>query len=403
MRFSPKILLVLALLLNGCAATAQKAEEIPRETAEAAFLPKAADNEIVAVYEKFELFYETDTPTRNFAELEQENPMLGAYIQSNRAYSSIGDFESRTGADYAVYSYNMRLNDPYPAEFVLSCLSLGKIPSITIYPPEEGDIYDKATLKRLSASFGDYKTPMFVQFYPLSTYFDSGEYINFFRMAKQTFAKAAPEAVFVWSAYFKDINGAADFYPGDTYVDWLGLSVYCGYGDFPDITKTLTDFCESFPNKPVMLTELAVSHYDTSDNLYKTAEAAGFLTSLFAAIRDEFTRVKAVIYADVNLIEIGGTADYTISGEEALLSAFALYPSKAMVNAEKSRFFALYDGADILLPEYALSGELNFDGGALSALESVTVNYKKYYSARELSRLGRYYEVDFNEKTIFIR
>ncbi len=93
-------------------------------------------------------------------------------------------------------------------------------------------------------------------------------------------------------------NTMQQFYPGDDYVDWLGLSVYGQL--FPDDEKwsefenmmqaPYEELCKLNPTKPVMVVEWGVGEYP------EHGSKADWLTEGFEQMRTTCPRVRAAVY-----------------------------------------------------------------------------------------------------------
>lgn len=91
-------------------------------------------------------------------------------------------------------------------------------------------------------------------------------------------------------------NRMANYYPGASYVDWLGLSVYGkmsraeGWADFDTMmTEPYTDICKLDPTKPVFLAEWGVGEFPPGDK-------AGFIAKAFRQMPDKYPRVRLAVY-----------------------------------------------------------------------------------------------------------
>jgi cellulose synthase (UDP-forming) len=95
---------------------------------------------------------------------------------------------------------------------------------------------------------------------------DGPAYIQAFRYFVDKCRVLAPNALFVWSP--KGEEGAESYYPGDAYVDYVGLSIYAAqefeiarYGKSRSAIESLSEQYArvSATNKPVMIAELGVA------------------------------------------------------------------------------------------------------------------------------------------------
>lgn len=101
-----------------------------------------------------------------------------------------------------------------------------------------------------------------------------------------------------YSDPFAPWNAFAQFYPGDNYVDWLGLSVYGQqYPDDPKweefdsmMESPYEEICRLSPTKPVMLAEWGVGEFPDS------GDKADWIAEGFEQMRTECPRLHAAVY-----------------------------------------------------------------------------------------------------------
>ncbi len=136
------------------------------------------------------------------------------------------------------------------------------------------------------------------------------------------------------------------YYPGDAYVDWIGVSSYKdggpGYGSsfvytdtahvddaFPSsgiynndpitVLQDLNEFARAH-NKPMMISECGMGHYDKSTGADQTAWAASQLTKFYSYIPMVYPQVKAMFYFDIDLAAAHHT--YALSNNGTMLSTY---------------------------------------------------------------------------------
>ena len=100
-----------------------------------------------------------------------------------------------------------------------------------------------------------------------------------------------------YSEPYEPWNMLEQFYPGDGYVDWLGLSVYGQmypderWATFEDmIDKPYEEICRLNATKPVMVTEWGVGEFPAKGNKGQWIDEA------FARMQKDLPRVKAAVY-----------------------------------------------------------------------------------------------------------
>ncbi len=145
---------------------------------------------------------------------------------------------------------------------------------------------------------------------------------------------------FVWAVNFVSIptatwNSAASYYPGDAYVDWVGIDLYnncslpyCTVTHANDPASWISPIYQAYgANKPLMLAETGGlrenDNVSQSQSLCPSADANGnnqaqFITSLFNAIEGQFPQVRALFWWD----HADATGDYRLCPGGAGLSTY---------------------------------------------------------------------------------
>ncbi len=156
------------------------------------------------------------------------------------------------------------------------------------------------------------------------------EFIGAYNYIGAMARKLAPNVELVWSPNFVGSWGSnpADYYPDDSYVDWVGLSLYYNYdssstkinwlefshgGRFSDPIANAECVIEiaRAKNKPVAVTEGGASKTDGDGE----AGAAAKTAKEFSTLTMVYPEVKSIIHFDMEM----RNNDYTLNG--SLLSA----------------------------------------------------------------------------------
>jgi endoglucanase len=111
------------------------------------------------------------------------------------------------------------------------------------------------------------------------------------------------------------------YYPGDHYVDWVGVSGYnwgraSSFGrwrSFENLDRSVLAYLKS-KYKPVMITEIA--------SVEKGGDKPAWLTDMFRRIRTAHPEVRAVIYYDARQSQDGSTQDWRINSTTRSLTAY---------------------------------------------------------------------------------
>lgn len=263
---------------------------------------------------------------------------LGAYILSDKNVDfNIKNFEALTDKEHCNYIFHLKLGQELPIMWLMECISEQKTPCIIIEEQDSYSSFDLEFLEKTALSFGKYKIPMFVVFYPepQKNNYNSEDYKKFFVQARNAFKKYSPSTAFVWSVDLDDVYDSSFFYPGNEYTDWVGFSTYL-YSDeqekYNDILNSLDYFYYNYQeDKPIMITEFAVSHYSSGEDKYYIDEASEELKYFYNLILKNYPRIKAVNYMDFNNFDIAPKnalkEDFTITDSAKILKNY-----KAAVN-----------------------------------------------------------------------
>jgi len=133
----------------------------------------------------------------------------------------------------------------------------------------------------------------------------------------------ATNAVWIWNPNNDNLpayrwNDAPLYYPGDQYVDWVGLTAYnLGTGQDGSAWRSFTDAFgpayasdqRLFPTKPLIITEFASND--------QGGDKAAWIQDMFAAL-PQFPAIRYAVWWDANQ----GALDYALNQPPAALDAF---------------------------------------------------------------------------------
>lgn len=173
---------------------------------------------------------------------------------------------------------------------------------------------------------------------------DPAQFQQAFRMVADIFHSQAPNAAMVWSvnsvsSWDIEMN---DYYPGDEYVDWVGVSLYCRKyflgrndwsdeekfnevvfqsGNSADPVKALDEVIRKYGDrKPIMLAESGASHYTNTLGEDSTAWAVTYLKKIYEYIPRVYPQVKAIFYFDKTIPS--ESFDYALSSNSTLAAEY---------------------------------------------------------------------------------
>ncbi|WP_185956479.1 glycosyltransferase family 2 protein [Changchengzhania lutea] len=138
----------------------------------------------------------------------------------------------------------------------------------------------------------------------------------------------AHNVIWIWNPWKPE--HVSSFYPGEEYVDWIGVNIL-NYGilnqdgqwhEFEDIYKPFHEEFKKLPKTPIIISE-----FGSLKN--KGHSQTKWLNNAFTAIQDKFKDIKSVIYFNSDLdnnlplyVQNNQNLDWSISSKSTLRSAF---------------------------------------------------------------------------------
>jgi len=151
---------------------------------------------------------------------------------------------------------------------------------------------------------------------------DPNEFKNAFIKVADLARSMAPNAAIVWSPNHVGAWGSSveEFYPGDFYVDWIGMSLYTnsevkgddrysddsmyfGRGAFSDpilSAREVAEFAEEH-SKPVIVTEGGTGIISNLTNENLELDAGAKISKVYSSLNMVYPNIKAIIYFDTDL------------------------------------------------------------------------------------------------------
>lgn len=225
-------------------------------------------------------------------------------------------------------------------EFALNC------------PNKSNDIRSirnkESYLKEISDMLNKYKNvPVYLRFAAefdiWDSYPDAESFKSAFRYVSDYFKGRNSNVAMVWSP--NQVSNANinvdDYYPGDEYVDWVGISSYAApyflgdryqsdenmlsfrAGMYSNPVLAIKKFVEKYGNrKPIMISECGCTHKLVTSGENFTSFAMQRLREYFAYIPMVYPQVKLIAYFDNYVNNSGETNDYRLSTNSQLQDEF---------------------------------------------------------------------------------
>jgi len=292
-----------------------------------------------------------------------EGVYLGAYIRSNRyPLSNIEVFEELVGRRHALFTHKMELGDPFPEEWILECIALQRTPNIILTHGNEISPFETHKLVETAKQFGSFRTPMLLHFFPHQRQhgYNPEQYIDFFRLARKVFAEHAPNIAFVFTISEHDILDSYLFYPGDDYVDWVGIDIFKNISENgnPFTENTLSRLNAFYhthsQNKPIIISGFGVSHFSTMNHIYHPVLAGEAIENFYRTILINYPRVKAIVYMDINSIaaptNMHNRDNFSITADSTVLNFY-----RNVIQNDLFLSYVEFDAGGDIIPQFVKS------------------------------------------------
>lgn len=275
----------------------------------------------------------------------EQGVYLGAYVlQDQSIHGSMETFNELTGRRHASFFKYVGYGEPYPKEWVEQVVSAGAFPQIALEPNGGLEqVRDDEYLRQFADEAGKAGVPVFLRFASemngtWTAYSgDPKAYIETWRLVHDVFEQRASNVAMVWTVLNVPEKPIRDYYPGDHYVDWVGLNMYSVKYHDNDMKKradqedplAMLDYVynQFSRNKPIQISEFGATHYNVTDGRQDNGFAADKIARLYEQLEYYYPRLKAVYYFDVNnLTEYNQQRkinDYSITQEPELLDAYS--------------------------------------------------------------------------------
>ena len=308
-------------------------------------------NSSVQMYAK--TYNEAYKTRKDFSEMyEPANGLyVGAYAEGDRAvhdpYSMnkfyMNEFPALVGRDMSAYLLYMPSTTPlsnYQSHIDIAkqknkIIQLA-IEPVNLYQTQPNDAtYVKLAqdmeasgakfLMRFACEMNDTSCPWYTTDYNL--------YIEKFRIVADIFHTYAPSVPVVWSPNFYPANNMHLYYPGDAYVDYVGISSYMNHQPETDPlgqgvdrnrwSEQLDTICSLYAHKkPIIISEGGASYIDYTTWADITPFASTQLYDFFTYLPIKYPSVKAVFLFDQDKNSNNGCYRFSLSNNAQYLDAF---------------------------------------------------------------------------------
>lgn len=265
---------------------------------------------------------------------------IGAYVElDNNIAGEIGAFEQLAGKKHATYFKYVGYGQPFPYKWVKELQSKQAVPHIAWEPNEGlGPVKDDEYLHGWAQAAAHAGGPIFLRYASemngnwMAYSGDSDLYKAKWQLVYRVMHEEAPNVVMIWCPYATPRATIPLYYPGDEYVDWVGVNFYSVYHEDGDPTKPPSDDPRDLLRyvydlfayrKPIAICEYAATHYCVATKTQVVDFCLDNMTKLYESLPTQFPRVRMINWFSVDT-ERDHLADnnYSVTDEPRVLEAY---------------------------------------------------------------------------------
>ena len=254
-------------------------------------------------------------------------------------------FAEITGRGHAIYFDYLHYGQRFPAAWAKRAAAVGAAIQIA-YEPNRGlgEVADNDYLQTFARDAAAAGTPVFLRFASEM----NGDWTAWsvsperFKAAWRTVAgvmkRLAPNVAMVWAPNAIPESNITSFYPGDEWVDWVGVNFYAVHHHDNDIKRPAeredpSDLARYVyrtysPRKPIMVCETAATHFCRACGQDVTEFCRDRIGQLYAALPRRYPRLKAICWYDINNLSNQGaraerrTNNFSLTENERVVEAY---------------------------------------------------------------------------------
>lgn len=286
-----------------------------------------------------------------------------------------------SGRKHALFFDYFGYNEPFPARWAAEVKDLGGALQVA-WEPNRGleAVKDDALLNDFARAARAANLPIFLRFgsemnLPHDPRYPWGnrpeDFVAAWRTVATVMRREAPNVALVWSITDDRLTNVPECWPGDAYVDWVGVDPYAVCHHDGDLSRPSVreDFSDSVRyvydhyahSKPMMLCELGATHWCGVEKRAVPRFAAAKLEEMYYALPLRYPRIKAACWLDLNTLDPKVTvpperrvSNYGLTDDPQVLAAYKravadpYYLSRVMVSGTQeaaTTYPRLRDGA----------------------------------------------------------
>jgi hypothetical protein len=282
--------------------------------------------------------------------LAKFEPASGCYLGANveadpRVRGDYRHFAELTGRQHAIYFDYLHYGERFPTAWANRLKAAGAAMQIAFEPNRGLDaVRDDAYLQGFARDAAAAGLPIWLRFASEM----NGDWTAWsgsperFKAAWRTVAtvmrRLASNVALVWAPNVVPERNITDYYPGDEWVDWVGVNFYCVHHHDNDPSRpSVREDPSDLPRflyqtyaerKPIMVCETAVTHYCRACGQAVGDFAFDKIGQLYGAVPRRYPRLKAICWYDLNNLDNASARperrsnNFSVTEDAAVLAAY---------------------------------------------------------------------------------
>ena len=268
---------------------------------------------------------------------------IGAFIErDSNVYGNIAAFEDLTKKKHASYFTYVGYGRPFPADWIQKVARQGAAPHIA-FEPNNGlaEVHDGPYLRAWARDAARTKKPIFLRWasemngaWMIKRYGGTPElYKEKFALVSRIMKEEAPNVAMVWTPFAEPSRLIPVYYPGDEWVDWVGVNIYSVYvhnGDpaQPALNEDPVAFLQNIyglygERKPIHVSEYAATIWCKGVGGETVEWAIEKAKRFYTALRDNYPRVKSVNWFCLDAVGAGlANNNYSLLADGRMLATY---------------------------------------------------------------------------------